>query len=320
VRYSVVVPVYDEAEGLPECVRRLTAVLDGLAGPAEVIFVDDGSRDGSRAILAACHRADPRIRVVALSRNFGHQAAISAGLAHSRGAAVAILDADLQDPPELLPALFGKLDEGWDVVYGVRRKRKEGLWKRFAYGGFYRLLYRLADVSIPHDAGDFCAMRRRVVDGLNALPEAERFVRGLRAWLGFRQTGLEYERDPRHAGAPKYTLARLVKLSLDGLVSFSAVPLRLMVAAGLVVSVASAAGILVVLYRYLFTPYVPGYTSLAILVLFAMGVQLLTVGVIGEYVGRIFQQVKHRPLFVVEERLGVDPPGPPGSSARGPAE
>jgi dolichol-phosphate mannosyltransferase len=158
------------------------------------------------------------------------------------------------------------------------------------------------------------------VDGLNALPEAERFVRGLRAWLGFRQTGLEYERDPRHAGAPKYTLARLVKLSLDGLVSFSAVPLRLMVAAGLVVSVASAAGILVVLYRYLFTPYVPGYTSLAILVLFAMGVQLLTVGVIGEYVGRIFQQVKHRPLFVVEERLGVDPPGPPGSSARGPAE
>jgi polyisoprenyl-phosphate glycosyltransferase len=305
-RYSIVVPVYDEEQVLPLFYDRLRAVLDGLADPAEIVFVNDGSGDQSLPLLKELHAADKRVRIVSLSRNFGHQAAVTAGLAHATGEVVAVLDADLQDPPELLPKLFGLLDEGWDVAYAVRTERKESPAKRLAYFAFYRLLRGMADIDIPLDSGDFCAMRRRVVDRLNALPESDRFIRGLRAWLGFRQIGIPYQRDQRYAGVPKYTVAKLLKLSVDGLVSFSYVPLRLIVALGLCISGLSFLGILVVLYRYLFTPYVPGWASLAILVLFIGGIQLLTLGVIGEYIGRISQQVKGRPLFVVDERVGFD--------------
>jgi len=305
-RYSIVVPVFNEEEVLPELYDRLRLVIDGLDGPAEIIFVNDGSADRSLALLKRFHANGPRVRIVSLSRNFGHQAAITAGLAHARGDAVAILDADLQDPPELLPKFFKGLGEGWDIVYGIRKERKEGAPKRLAYFVFYRLLRRMANIHMPLDSGDFCAMSRRVVDHLNALGESDRFIRGLRAWLGFRQTGIVYERDRRHAGVPKYTLMKLLKLSLDGLISFSYVPLRLIVVIGLVISLMSFLGILVVLYRYIFTAYVPGYTSLAILILFIGGVQLLTLGVIGEYIGRISQQVKSRPLFVVDELTGFD--------------
>jgi len=305
-RYSIVVPVFNEEEVLPELYDRLRLVIDGLDGPAEIIFVNDGSADHSLALLKRFHANGPRVRIVSLSRNFGHQAAITAGLAHARGDAVAILDADLQDPPELLPKFFKGLGEGWDIVYGIRKERKEGAPKRLAYFVFYRLLRRMANIHMPLDSGDFCAMSRRVVDHLNALGESDRFIRGLRAWLGFRQTGIVYERDRRHAGVPKYTLMKLLKLSLDGLISFSYVPLRLIVVIGLVISLMSFLGILVVLYRYIFTAYVPGYTSLAILILFIGGVQLLTLGVIGEYIGRISQQVKSRPLFVVDELTGFD--------------
>jgi polyisoprenyl-phosphate glycosyltransferase len=284
----------------------LRRVLDRLDGDYEIVFVDDGSRDASRSILVREAAADRRIKVLGFSRNFGHQAAITAGLTLARGSVVAVLDADLQDPPELLPQFFAALDQGYDVVYGVRARRKEGAAKRLAYFVFYRLLRRIADTEVPLDSGDFCAMSRRVVDHLNALPESGRFLRGLRAWLGFRQLGIPYERDRRHAGAPKYTLGKLVALSIDGLLSFSIAPLRVIAGVGLMVSSLAFLGILVVLYRYLFTPYVAGYTSLAMLILFIGGIQLLTLGLIGEYIGRISTQVRGRPQFVVDELTGFD--------------
>jgi len=305
-RYSIAVPVYDEQQVLPAFYHRLRAVVDGLDDPAEIIFVNDGSADGSREILKGLAADDKRVRVVSFSRNFGHQAAISAGLFYAAGDAIAVLDADLQDPPELLPRLFQTLEEGWDVAYGVRAERKEGSAKRLAYYAFYRLLKLMADIDIPLDSGDFCAMSRRVVDHLNRLPESDRFIRGLRAWLGFRQTGVVYERDHRYAGDPKYTFLKLLKLSVDGLLAFSYIPLRLIAGLGFAVSGLSLLGILVVLYRYLFTPYVPGYTSLATLILFMGGVQLVTIGVIGEYLARISLQVKGRPGFVVDELTGFD--------------
>ena len=305
-RYSIVIPLYNEQDVLPQLFARLHAVVTHLSGPSEVIFVSDGSVDGSLAFLKVLQSQHKTIRVVSLSRNFGHQAAVSAGLYYAEGDAVAILDGDLQDPPELLPELFAKLEEGWDVAYGIRSQRRGSILKRLAYFVFYRLLHRVAAIDIPLDAGDFCAMRRRIVDQLNRLPETDRFVRGLRAWVGFRQTGIPYERDDRQAGVPKYTVRKLIQLSLDGLLSFSYAPLRWLAVIGLVLCSVSFAGILVVLYRYLFTQHVPGYTSLTILVLFFGGAQLLTSGLIGEYVGRTAQQVKSRPLFVVDELIGFE--------------
>ena len=305
-RYSIVVPLYNEQDVLPELWQRLRAAVARLHGPAEIIFVNYGSVDGTLGILRALQFEDKLIRIVSLSRNFGHQVAVSAGLCYAEGDAVAVLDGDLQDPPEMLPELFAKLDEGWDVAYGIRRLRRGAILKRLSYFIFYRLLHRLADIDIPLDAGDFCAMSRRIVDHLNRLPETDRFVRGLRAWVGFRQTGIPYERDRRRVGVPKYTIPKLIQLSLDGLLSFSYAPLRWLAGAGFVLCAISFIGISIVLYRYLFTPYVPGYTSLAILVLFFGGVQLLTGGLIGEYVGRTAQQVKGRPLYLVDELIGFE--------------
>jgi polyisoprenyl-phosphate glycosyltransferase len=315
-RYAIIVPLYNEQDVLPELCQRLRAAVTRLHGPAEIIFVNDGSVDGTLGILKALQFEDKRIRAVSLSRNFGHHAAVSAGLCYAEGDAVAVLDGDLQDPPELLPEFFAKLEEGWDVVYGIRRQRKGGILKRLSYFVFYRLLHWVANVDIPLDAGDFCVMRRRIVDHLNRLPETDRFVRGLRAWVGFRQTGIPYERDRRQAGVPKYTVGKLVQLSLDGLLSFSYAPLRWLAYVGFVLCALSFLGILVVLYRYLFTPYVPGYTSLAILVLFFGGVQFLTAGLIGEYVGRTAQQVKGRPLYVVDELIGFESVSAPPCSRR----
>ena len=306
-RYSIIVPLYNEQDVLPELYRRIRAIATQLHGPTEIIFVNDGSLDGTLGLLRALQYEDKTIRVVSLSRNFGHQAAISAGLQYAEGDVVAVLDGDLQDPPELLPALFAKLEDGWDVAYGVRRHRQAALLKRLSYFVFYRVIHRLADIDIPLDAGDFCAMSRRIVNHLNRLPETDRFVRGLRAWVGFRQTGVPYDRDSRHAGTPKYTIPKLVQLSLDGLLSFSYAPLRWLAYAGFALSAISFVGILVIFYRYLFTPYVPGYTSLAILVLFFGGIQLLTGGLLGEYVGRTAQQVKGRPLYVIDELIGFEP-------------
>lgn len=300
---SIVVPAYNEEENLPELYRRLRTVLDATGLRYELIFVNDGSHDGSVALIHQFAAADPQVKLVDLARNFGHQVAVSAGLDHSRGQGVIVMDADLQDPPEVLPQFIAKWQEGYDVVYAVRTQRKEGWFHRTAYSLFYRLLQRVARVEIPLDAGDFCIMNRSVVDLLARMPERNRFVRGLRSWVGLNQVGLVYERHARNAGRPKYTFARLVQLALDGLVSFSYFPLRMISTLGLLVSLVSI--ILAVVYtlmRLFGELEPPGFATLVVATFFLAGVQLLTIGVIGEYVGRVFDEVKRRPLYILNQK------------------
>jgi polyisoprenyl-phosphate glycosyltransferase len=302
---SVVVPVFDEQENLGELYRRLVATLAPLALSFELIFVNDGSRDRTPALLQGLARGDSRVLVLDLARNFGHQVAISAGLDYARGQAVIIMDADLQDPPEVLPEFIARWREGYEVVYAVRAQRKEGPLKRAAYSAFYRLLRRVAQIEIPLDAGDFCIMDRTVVDLLCRMPERNRFVRGIRSWVGFRQVGLAYERHARHAGRPKYTFRKLVYLALDGLVSFSMLPLRLIALSGVVVSVLSILiAIAYTIQKLTIGLSPPGFATLVVAIFFFAGVQLITLGLIGEYVGRIFEEVKGRPLYVVRQVWG----------------
>jgi dolichol-phosphate mannosyltransferase len=243
--------------------------------------------------------------VIELARNFGHQVAISAGLDHARGAGVIIMDADLQDPPEVLPEFIAKWREGHDVVYAIREQRKEGALKRATYAAFYRLLQRVAQIEIPLDAGDFCIMDRRVVDLLNGMPERNRFVRGIRSWVGLSQVGLPYARQARHAGHPKYTFSRLIYLALDGLVSFSFLPLRVITLMGFAVSAVSILlAIAYTIQKITIGLSPPGFATLTVALFFLSGIQLVTIGVIGEYVGRIFDEVKRRPLYVVNQRIG----------------
>ena len=302
VELSVVIPAYNEEENLDALYTRLVAALDPLGTTYELVFVNDGSRDRTLPMLQQLAAADGRVVVVDLARNFGHQVAISAGLDHAGGAAVIVMDGDLQDPPEVLPEFIAKWREGYEVVYAVREQRKEGPLKRAAYNLFYRLLRRVSQIDIPLDAGDFCIMDRRVVDLLSGMPERNRFVRGIRSWVGLSQTGLAYERHARHAGRPKYTFTRLVYLALDGLVSFSFLPLRLISMAGLAVSLLSF-GLAVMYFVQALTVglYPPGFATLTVAIFFLSGIQLITIGVIGEYVGRIFEEVKARPLYVVRK-------------------
>ncbi len=305
-RLSVVVPVCNEAENLPELYRRLTAVLPDLAADYEIVFVNDGSRDNSLEILDKFHFENSRVAVIDLSRNFGHQAALTAGLDHACGEVVVCMDADLQDPPEVLPQLVARWSEGWDVVYAVRRNRKEGVAKRLAYAVFYRLLGRIADVEIPMEAGDFGLMDRKAVAEIRAMRERGRYLRGLRAWVGFSQTGVEYERDRRFAGDVQYTWLKLLRLAVDGVCAFSVLPLRLATILGLMVSALSFVSIVVAFYWKVFTTLaIPGWATTVIAILFLGGVQLLTVGILGEYVARIFEEVKQRPPYIVKRALGV---------------
>ena len=306
---SVVVPVFNEEAVFDQLLARLRSALPGCGMEYEVIFVDDGSRDRTLDRLRAASQADPRIRYISLSRNFGHQTAVSAGLAHVRGRVVAIIDADLQDPPEELPRFLQRWRDGCDVVYAVRTRRKEGPVKRFAYWSFYRLLSRVASLDIPLDSGDFCVMDRRVVDVLNAMPERNRFIRGLRVWAGFKHDAVEYERASRAAGESKYSLAKLVRLALDGLVSFSSMPLRLASWVGLAMCVGSfVALVLLIIWWASDFPImgkvprdVGGWTSLGTLILFISGLQFLGLGIMGEYLARMFDEVKGRPVYVVAE-------------------
>jgi len=253
------------------------------------------------------HADDPVVKVINLSRNFGHQAAITAGLDYSKGDVVVCMDGDLQDPPEIIPTLLARWRDGNDVVYAVRRVRKEGFIKRACYAAFYRLLRSFSKVSIPLDAGDFSLMDRRVVDCLNNLPERSRFIRGLRTWIGFRQTGVEYEREKRFAGTTKYTWAKLIKLAENGLLSFSAIPLRIATAFGFVISFLSLFAIVLVLYFKLFTDAaIPGWAATVIPILFLGGIQLLSVGILGEYIAQIFDEVKQRPVYLVNDILDSD--------------
>ncbi|HHX42841.1 MAG TPA: glycosyltransferase [Chloroflexi bacterium] len=305
--FSVVLPLYNEEENIETLYRRLTAVMEGLGEPYEIIFVDDGSVDSSAEQVRVLHEGDTRVKLVRLARNFGHQAAISAGLDVACGQAVIIIDADLQDPPEVLPEFVATWREGYEVVYAIRQKRKEDALKRAAYYTFYRLLKRLAAIDIPLDSGDFCVMDRRVVDVLTAMPERNRFVRGIRAWVGFRQIGIPCERDCRQAGTPKYNLRKLMRLATDGLVSFSYIPLRLASLFGFVISAVAFALALWTIYEKLIHPdYIAGLTTIVVAVSLLGGIQLITLGIIGEYIGRIFDEVKQRPLYTVREVLGFD--------------
>ena len=305
VVFSVVAPLFNEQQSVAELYNRLIATLEGEGSSFELVLVDDGSHDSTLALLSQLAASDPRVRVIALARNFGHQAAISAGLDYARGQAVIVMDGDLQDPPEVLPALIAQWRAGHQVVYAVRQARKEHWLLRGAYAAFYRGLQRLASVPMPLDAGDFCLIDRRVVDILRAMPERNRFLRGLRSWVGFSQVGVPYERQARAAGRSKYTLRRLMALALDGILSFSRVPLHLAIWLGFAISISSfLIAIFYVVKRLFFHLAPPGFATLAVAIFFLSGVQLLTVGLIGEYIGRIFEEVKQRPLYVVRQVLG----------------
>jgi glycosyltransferase involved in cell wall biosynthesis len=304
---SVVIPIFNEEETLEVLYARLSKVLDGLGEDYEVIFVNDGSRDRSELLLRDIQKRNPRFKSIHFSRNFGHQTAITCGFDHAKGRAVVAMDGDLQDPPEVLPDLLVRWREGYDVVYAVRQKRKEGLLKRTAYKTFYWVLHKVSYLDIPLDSGDFSLIDRRVIDVLGSMPERNRFVRGLRTWAGFRQVGYEYAREARFAGQSKYSLGKLMKLAFDGLVSYSYVPLRLVSNVGLLVSMTALAymGYLLVARMFGDMP-IQGWTSTVVILLFLGGIQLLSLGVIGEYVGRIFEEVKHRPQYVVRDRVGFD--------------
>jgi polyisoprenyl-phosphate glycosyltransferase len=307
---SVVVPCYQEEEVLPESHARLTRASESLGCDYEILYVDDGSRDGTLAVLRELHRSDPRVRVVALSRNFGHQVAISAGLDVARGDAVVVIDADLQDPPELIPELVARWKEGNEVVYGSRTARRgESAPRLWITDLYYRTLGRLSDVAIPEEAGDFRLLDRRVVDVLKAMPERDRYLRGMVSWIGFRQRPVPYVRDARAAGKGHYSLARLARLGIDGLTSFSSAPIRGVTWLGVALGGLSVTGILILLaLHFLSAARFGPWTVAALGMTFLAGVQLVALGLVGEYVGQIYREVKRRPPYVVAERLGFDAP------------
>lgn len=303
-KYSLVVPIYNEEKTILELYSRLSTVMDGMDSSVELILINDGSRDRSLQMLRDLQEKDSRVRYLSLARNFGHQIAVTAGLNFAKGQAIVILDADLQDPPELIPDMIEKWREGYQVVYAQRRQRRqEGWFKRFTAYVFYRLLQRLADVEIPTDSGDFCLLDRQIVDILNAMPERNRYIRGLRSWVGFPQTSIRFERDPRFAGEVKYTFSKSLALAVNGLVSFSKVPLRLSTYVGLLAAVVAIFIAFLILYWRLFLPNSPltGFTIILMAIFFIGAVQLVSIGILGEYVGRIYEEVKNRPLYTLKE-------------------
>jgi len=300
---SIAIPVFNESAVLPALVDRLTSTLSDLEiSNHQIVIVDDGSTDGTADQLREIVVRDSRFEAVLLSRNFGHQAALSAALDRVTGDVTIVMDADLQDDPGVIPDMLDKYRDGYDVVYAVRRTRREGLWLRSAYRLFYRVLSRLSDVALPVDAGDFGLMSMRVVRAIRTSPERQRYLRGLRAWVGFRQCGLEVDRPERHSGESKYSTAKLVKLALDGIFAFSIVPLRLATIFGALAIAIALAWAVFVLYAKLFLDRSPqGFSSVIITIVFLSGGNLFFLGVIGEYVGRIYEESKGRPLYVVDE-------------------
>jgi polyisoprenyl-phosphate glycosyltransferase len=305
---SVVVPCANEEEVLCETNRRLVAVLESITRNFEIIYVDDGSMDSTPDLLREMQMHDERIRVIRLSRNFGHQIAITAGLEHTRGDAAVIIDADLQDPPEVIAEFFQKWLDGNDVAYGVRTQRNgETAFKQETAKIFYRIMNRLSDPAIPLDTGDFRLMDRAVVDALLAMPERDRFVRGMVSWLGFSQIGVPYRRSARFAGNTKFSFLKMLRFATDGVVSFSVLPLRLATWTGFAASGIALIQIVIALINRFFTPgLVRGWTSTVIAIWFVGGVQLICMGIIGEYVGRIYGESKRRPLYVVREKIGFE--------------
>jgi glycosyltransferase involved in cell wall biosynthesis len=308
ILYSIVIPVYNEAEVLPSLYDRLTRVMEGLVEPYEIIFVNDGSQDDSTPLLRDFQARDERVKFLNFSRNFGHQIAITAGLDYSSGQAAVVMDADLQDPPEVIPQLIEQWRKGYDVVFAVRAKRQgEGLFKRATAAIFYRLLRRMTATEIPLDAGDFRLMSRRAVEALQSIRERNRFIRGLAGWIGFRQTSVTFVRDVRQLGETKYPLKKMLRFALNGLLSFSLVPLQLASYLGFLISSIGFFYIAYAIGLKLFTDRVVlGWTSVMVAVLFLGGVQLISLGIIGEYIGRIYEEVKQRPLYVVDEAKGFE--------------
>jgi glycosyltransferase involved in cell wall biosynthesis len=311
VRYSFVIPVYNEEETLPELHARLSAVLDGLDGEAEVLLVDDCSHDRSPELLRELNRRDPRFKVIRLARNFGHQVALTAGLDFALGDAVIVMDADLQDPPEVVPQLIDRWRDGFEVVYAVREHRSGDGWlKRALAARYYRFLRRLSNVEIPVDVGDFRLVDRRALDAFRAMRERGRYVRGMFAWVGFRQTGVPYRREERYAGRPKYSFRQSFRLAVDGIVSFSDAPLRLALVGGFFFSFASfVVGIAAIVAKLAGAFVVPGWASIVVVVSFLGGVQLTLMGMLGLYVGRIYEEVKARPLYLIREAYGLQTAG-----------
>ena len=308
-KYSLIIPIYNEEETIPELYRRVSDVMDSLDDSVELILINDGSGDRSLNLMRELQERDARVCYISFARNFGHQAAVTAGLNFARGQVIVVLDADLQDPPELIPKMIESWQAGYHVVYAQRTKRKKESWfKRLTAYVFYRLLRQLADVDIPADTGDFCLMDRQVVDLLNSMPERNRYIRGLRAWIGFRQTAVKFERDPRFAGEVKYTFKKSLALAINSLVSFSKIPLRLSTYLGLFSALIALLMALLVLYWRLQQPDSPvtGLATILIAVFFLGSVQLISIGILGEYVGRIYEEVKGRPAYTIAEIAGLE--------------
>ncbi|MEC1069151.1 glycosyltransferase family 2 protein [Priestia megaterium] len=308
VKYSIVVPVYNEEEVIHETYRRLTEVMRSTKEAYELLFVNDGSKDRTAEIIKEYSEQDPAVVLLDFARNFGHQIAITAGMDYARGEAVIVIDADLQDPPELILEMIEKWKQGFDVVYAKRTKRKgETYFKKQTAAMFYRFLRAMTDIDIPLDTGDFRLLDRKVCNQMNSIQEKNRFVRGLVSWVGFKQIAVEYERDERLAGESKYPLKKMLKLSMDGITSFSYKPLKLASYAGVTLSGIGFIYLLVVLYLKLFTDStITGWSSLIVIQLFFSGIILIILGMIGEYIGRIYDETKNRPLYIVREKYQLE--------------
>jgi dolichol-phosphate mannosyltransferase len=308
IKYSIIVPVFNEEEVIQKTYQRLITVMNSTNAPYELLFINDGSKDKTEEILIEIGRNDKKVKLINFSRNFGHQVAISAGMDYAQGEAVVIIDADLQDPPELILDMIEKWMEGYDVIYAKRLSRKgESFFKKQSASLFYRTLRSMTDIDIPLDTGDFRLMDRKVVEEIKGLREKNRFVRGIASWVGFRQTAIEYERDARAAGETKYPLKRMLKLSMDGITSFSYKPLKLASYAGAVLAISGLIYMFYVFYLKIFTDAtVPGWSSLIIIQLFFSSFVLILLGIMGEYIGRIYDETKNRPLYIVRDYYGLE--------------
>lgn len=305
IKISIVIPLYNEESVIPVLILRITELLRKFPEKTEILLVDDGSTDKTANILEQIALTYDNFSAIILSRNFGHQAAISAGLKEASGTeGVFIIDGDLQDPPELLFTFYDHLKNGYEIIYGIRKKRKEGMLLRFSYLIFYRLLNLVSNIKIPLDSGDFCLMSRRSVDILNQMPEESRFLRGMRSWIGFSQIGIEYERDGRAAGKPKYSLGKLFSLAINGLFNFTRVPIKFIFLIGILSMSISGVYLVYAVIKKLFFGISPsGFTGLLFTIVLLSGVQMLSLSIIGEYISRVFFQTKQRPLYVIKKKI-----------------
>jgi|APSaa5957512535_1039671.scaffolds.fasta_scaffold18689_3 polyisoprenyl-phosphate glycosyltransferase len=308
INISIVIPVYNSAKIFPFLCEQLVTTLESAVDSFEIIAVVDGCSDNSAEVVAQHSEKDSRVKLIEFSRNFGNQMAITAGLQASRGDMVVVMDDDLEDPPDIIPRLIQKAEEGYEVVYAVRKERKISTIRHAVYKAYYRALNKFSSFEIPEDVGDFCLMRRPIVDVLNSMPENNRYIRGLRAWAGFSQAGVEFDRQARHSGISGFDIFRYFKFAFDGIFSFSYKPLFYVTLIGVVISISSLALALILIFLKLTArlPDVPGWASIAVSVLFIGGIQLLSIGILGQYVGRIYDEVKQRPPFIIKRSIGLD--------------